>query len=72
MKMWEAEIPVLEQFFPSTLCNTMSPDHRTGRSRGKTLDPYSGGTRFESRDGKRLSRPRFFVVFPNPSRQMPG
>jgi hypothetical protein len=33
---------------------------------------YSGGPRFKSRPGNRLSWLRFFVVFLSPSRQMPG
>jgi hypothetical protein len=33
---------------------------------------YSGGPRFKSWPGDRLSRLRLFVVYLSPSRQMPG
>jgi hypothetical protein len=55
-----------------SLLSCVKTTRRTRLCGGKTLVLYSGGVWFESRPGHRLYSPRFFVVFLNLSRQLPG
>jgi hypothetical protein len=58
-------------FHPSLYFTWMTL-RQSGCCRGKALDLCSGDTRFESWLGHQVSCLRFFMVFFNPSTQIPG